>query len=363
MDEGRITSAYEEELELEGEGRDEEVVSGDVGIALVVRRACITPRVADNRWLRCNIFQSTCTVKNKVCKFLIDAGSCENIISTEAVSKLGLVTEQHPRPYRLAWLKKGGEISVSKRSLVTFSVGTQYQDKVWCDIVTMETCHLLLGQPWQFDRDVTHNGRSNTYNFLHKGIKITLIPSKEEDSGELLEKDLGPLSLACFEKEMWHANVVYALGCKGTGTTSATPTIATKIIEEFCDVFPEELLAGLPPLRDIQHQIDLLPWSALPNKAHYRMSPREHEELRSQVEQLIAKGFIRESMSPCAVPALLVPKKDGAWRMCVDSRAINKIFTGYRFPIFVADIIKLGLSRETSGKPPSKLERDFTSGQ
>jgi hypothetical protein len=245
-------------------------------------------------------------------------------VAEEVVEKLALETKKHPNPYRLEWLKKCNEVIVSKRCLVSFSIGIRYKDKMWCDVVAMDTCHLLLGRPWQYDRGAHHDGR-----------KITLLPSL--GNGSKPTKGAGHsqslLTQREFIIEMLASKVVYVLVSKDSCKGEEVSEEAKGLMGEFVDMFPVELPDELPPLRDIQHQIDLVPRSSLPNRPHYRMSPKEHEELRRQVEGLLAKGHVRESLSPCAVPALLTPKKDGTWRMCVDSRAINKISVRYRFPI------------------------------
>ena len=85
--------------------------------------------------------------------------------------------------------------------------------------------------------------------------------------------------------------------------------------------------------RGIDHQIDFVPSATIPNRSAYRSNPEETKELQRQVNELIEKWYVRESMSPCAVPVLLVPKKDGTWRMCLDYRTINNIMVKYRHPI------------------------------
>lgn len=154
---------------------------------------------------------------------------------------------------------------------------------------------------------------------------------------ELSSKD--PLKSSMFlsakelERELEEGATVYALVVKESMASTPIDQTLADLLGEFNDVFPEELPRGLPPLRGIEHAIDLIPGDPLPNKPAYRCDPEASKELQRQIEELIEKGYVRGSMSPCAVPALLVPKKDRTWRMCIDSRAVNNITIKYRFPM------------------------------
>ncbi|RDX76064.1 Retrovirus-related Pol polyprotein from transposon 17.6, partial [Mucuna pruriens] len=106
---------------------------------------------------------------------------------------------------------------------------------------------------------------------------------------------------------------------------SSLPCEIESLLQEFTDVFSNEVSHGLPPLRGIEHQIDLVPGCPIPNRPAYSINLEGTKEIQKQVNELLQKGFVRESLSLCSVPIILVPKKDGTWRMRVDSRAINKI--------------------------------------
>jgi hypothetical protein len=200
----------------------------------------------------------------------------------------------------------------------------------------MDACHLLLGKPWQYDLSVIYDGRHNTYTLSIKGKKVVLTPQREVVThAPVIEKGTNLLSMSRFLEEAEEEGVVYTLmPCEeGANIEDEVLVELQEVLTKFADLMPENLSPGLPPMRDIQLHIDLMSGSSLPNQPAYRLSPKESKELQCQVTKLLERGYIRESISPCAVPALLVLKKDGSWHMCVDSRAINRITVKYRFSI------------------------------
>ncbi|GKD09740.1 reverse transcriptase domain-containing protein, partial [Tanacetum coccineum] len=106
---------------------------------------------------------------------------------------------------------------------------------------------------------------------------------------------------------------------------SEAPLQVQPFLREYSDVIPYDISPGLPTMRDIQHCIDFIPGFVSPNKPAYWMNSKEFAKLQRQMTELLEKGLIQKSMSPCNVPALLVPKHGGTFRMCIDSRVVNKI--------------------------------------
>ncbi|XP_052173757.1 uncharacterized protein LOC127789046 [Diospyros lotus] len=296
------------------------------GEALVVRRALNSQvKEDDMEQQRENIFHTRCLIHNKVCSLIIDGGSCTNVASTTLVEKLNLSIIKHSRPYKLQWLNECGEVKVTQQVLVSFSIG-KYSDEVLCDVVPMHASHILLGRPWEFDRRATKDGYTNRYSFMMKNRPVTLVPltpkqvyedqSSKKGIPKKKEKEERKVSFYAKKSEVrsvllarQHLLVlVYKETCLNTNTLNLPlPSVVESLLQEFEDVFPEDIPPGLPPIRGIEHQIDFIPGETIPNRPAYRSNPEETKELQRQ--------------------------KDGSWRMYIDCRAVNNITVKYRHPI------------------------------
>ena len=106
-----------------------------------------------------------------------------------------------------------------------------------------------------------------------------------------------------------------------------------QFLRQYKDYFSEALPGVLPPERPEDHAILEIPGTSPPNRAPYRVSAAQQEEIMSQVNELLEKGLIQPSSSPYCSPVLLVQKKDGSWRMCIDYKELNKNTIKNRFPI------------------------------
>lgn len=104
-----------------------------------------------------------------------------------------------------------------------------------------------------------------------------------------------------------------------------------KVVSEYDILFQEP--KGMPPKKEIVHDINLQQDAPLPNIRMYRLSALENAEIKKKVREMLKKRFIRPSTSPFGPPIFLVRKKDGSWRMCINYRALNKITIKNHYPL------------------------------
>ncbi|KAK1648968.1 hypothetical protein QYE76_066773 [Lolium multiflorum] len=323
--------ANEEDYDEES-GEDPLLCTHDPSPSLVVTRVLTTqPQAMEDQ--RCNIFQTRAGIGGKSIKVIIDGGSCHNLASTELCEKLNLTLRKHPHPYHVQWLSDKGNVKIQHTVTVNFKIGP-YEDTVECDVVPMTVCHMLLGRPWQFDKKAIHDGFSNAYTFKVKDKKFELRPMTPSqiiaDNAKALARAQHHIhhselrgegathqkeserhhphmserkSVLLTTKSEWRevkdnpsTTIHYVLICKGlsaeTNDLTNIPSSLLSLLKEFQDVFPDELPHGLPPLRGIEHRIDLIPGAPLPNRAAYRTNPEDTKEIQRQIQDLLAKGTI-----------------------------------------------------------------------
>ncbi|XP_020678608.1 uncharacterized protein LOC110096825 [Dendrobium catenatum] len=271
--EGDIHNVESEQTftEQEPEGSIEDV-HGDDGepLVCVLHKLLLAPR-NPNASQRNALFHTRCTIQGKVCDLLIDSGCTENVISHSIVQALQLKTTRNPQPYKISWIKKAMDVMVSNMCQVNFFIGKHFVCEVLCDVIDMDICHLILGRPWQYDMNAIYECRQNIYTLEWKRRKLSYKES---------------------------APAFYTLEVQ-------------ELLNNFSDILPNELPSRMPPIRSVQHKIYLVPGATLPNLPLYRMNPKECSILQNIVAELLDKQLIQHSLSLCAVPALLVPKKDG----------------------------------------------------
>ncbi|XP_057247959.1 uncharacterized protein LOC104884719 [Beta vulgaris subsp. vulgaris] len=273
----RVTVVLEGEADGgEFEGENDEYADAEFAeeesedrVNFVLQRVLLASREEGQRK---NLFKTHCSIQIKVCNLIVDNGSTKNLVSQKLVEYLRLPTTQHEKKrYTLGWVSKGSQVRVTMTCRVPISIGKHYKEEVMCDVLDMDVCHILLGRPWQFDNDITYRGRDNVMMFTWGSHKIAMAPVMNFDDKLGGKKTIKGLLGAVKEE-------------------NPIPAEVSEILEGFKELIADELPKELPHMRDKKHHIDLNPGCSLPNLPYYRMSPKENEILREQIEDLLQKG-------------------------------------------------------------------------
>lgn len=263
-------------------------------------------------------------INGHTCVFLVDSGASGNYIAESFVKRHG-INACRRLVHSKVTMGDGTTYDVD-RQIPTAKVHIQgYQDSItFMEAKLGGSFDAVLGKTWLKRINPKIDWRYDTLHFEHRHQQHHWNTMLQEDK---LPANVDLVSLnSILQNSQLRREARWILvteATAGSEPTAPTPVIQA-VVQEYQDVLPTTIPAGLPPERHVDHAIDCIPGSTPPSRPAYRMNPDELAELRRHLADLTDKGFIRPSVSPYGAPVLFVPKKEpGKYRMCIDYRLLN----------------------------------------
>lgn len=297
---------------------------------------------------------------------LLDCGASSNFISTEFCKRNNITfipTDTNDKTVPLVEFGNGvveGPAGILNGEIVYMTASLPFSERMDMVVQSLPRYDLILGLPWFMQHDPDIQWKQRTFTIEQKD-RIIQFDLKSENGTVKLNSDEGGLNTLPNTRKKRHDTLPPRLRLNLISRSEVMKAVRTntldndeclsvfvtlpierssdltdnrqnmerqnrikRIIEEYSDVFPDELPKQLPPKRTYDHRIDLYPDATPVYKPTYRMSPAELEELKKQLDELLEHGLIQPSKSPYGAPVLFVKKKDGTRRMCVDYRQLNE---------------------------------------
>jgi hypothetical protein len=264
-------------------------------------------------------------ISNHLVSILIDPGSNLSYVSPQTVEKCKLQQVKHAKSW-LVQLATGTKRKVTEVIPACQFILNGFPTQATLNMLPLGSYDLLIGMDWL----ASHKSKLDCYN-------KTLECEDEEGRKRTLQGIQNPVSVRQIsslqvKKYCRKGCPLYAIQVLNSVEDNKPSLEDHPILREYKYVFPEEV-PGLPPRRDIDFSIELVPGVVPMSRAPYRMSTPELVELKLQLKEMLEKGYIRPSVSPWGAPTLFVKKKDGTLRLCIDYRQLNKMTIKNKYPL------------------------------
>ena len=271
-------------------------------------------------------------IKGRDISCLIDTGATHSFMSPKLARELGLPAQKASKPINVRFAK--GEPHQTKEVALDVTMTSGMVEFVESfTLCEMDEVDLILGDTFFEAHSVDVRRKPTRLVVCRDGREVVLQLSRNP---MVAGGKLNLVSLEQLEDETFLVVVrrEAEVGTKqGVEAEVALPKCVRNTLNKYKDVLTNELPRELPPRREVDHKIDVVPGAEPPSKAPYRLDQKKLMELKGQLNELLARGYVRPSKSPYGAPVLFVDKKDGKLRMCVDYRALNKVTIKNNYPL------------------------------